>query len=334
MVTCPKCSKPLGEIGPDGVLEAVCGTCSFKFQVLRGRLAGGSSREVTLREGTLSNPGSYKREYELRVERPNGRLETFELAIPGRDDSIDVQHGDTVAIVHSMRGNAREELLDVYDLTTGRRFPIATPGSRARMMAGVAGGFVGILTFAALAATSLNEGWAIVGGVGALATTWILLARRLAPVHRLSPAEQEALKDNQQLLARKTQLLSLRTKARADLEQHSATRDQLVSLRNKMREVDSAIYKDRIDTVGRGIATLDEQMRLDRQIIEGYGKSVAMIEIEYEAGLASGAMPADAGAVLEGKLAELKELQERQAELQRLLSANSEVEAFLRNPAG
>src|SRR4051812_45877302 len=150
MVTCPKCSKPLGEIGPEGLLEAVCANCKFKFQVLRGRLAGGSSREVTLREPTMSEPGAYRREYELRVERRNGRFEAFQFTIPGGDDSIDMQPGDTVAVVHSMRGKAREELLDVYDLTTGRRFPVTSPGSRSRMIAGVGGGIAGIVAAVAL----------------------------------------------------------------------------------------------------------------------------------------------------------------------------------------
>jgi hypothetical protein len=84
---CPKCNASLGEIGPAGILEAVCARCHYKFQVLKGRLPD--------------------------------RYEVLSICTNGEADQVPVRQGDTVSFVYTMHGDRREDLLFVTDHTTG-----------------------------------------------------------------------------------------------------------------------------------------------------------------------------------------------------------------------
>lgn len=330
MFLCPNCNTPLGELRRGGVFEEVCSKCHYKYQVLVGRLATRNVRSVTRRAPTAQDPGRYTRAYELRLELSPTNHEPVDFEVPERDDTlVHVEPGDTVAVVYAMRDWRRDELLQVRNYTTGEIFEIARPGANARNRAGCAAIGAGLLSFIALLQVAPPSPVLV---IAPLAVTWgsyALLARLFAPTHRHAAARQLSSDDPPTLLEQIHALAEQRASIVADREEKLELRERLVALQQKMREVDLPAYAPRIATLERAVAAVNEQVALDERLRDGYDRSIKILEIEHESGATAERLSADVNATVQGKLEELRLLEEQHAELGRLLAANAELERFL-----
>lgn len=330
MFLCPKCKSSLGEVGPSGILEEVCSRCHYKFQVLKGRLVDAVSRQILMRSETRGQRAEYRRDYELRLELPD-RYEVLSLWTNGPDDRIPVRRGDIVSFVHTMNGERREDLLFITDHTTGEQFGLgrigATARNRALLIALLLGIGTAIISHLAGAAATFIVVYSVVVTAGSM----MLLSRKLAPMMNLPEEEQAALAARQELLERKRQMLLQRDLIQTDRREKSETIARLRELQAKMRSVGLDVYKPRIATMDRAIATLSDQVALDDRLIAAYARNISILEIEYETGTAASALLAgDVSEEISLKLEELHALEAQHAELSRELEANEEVERLLR----
>lgn len=334
MFVCPKCGTSLGEIGATGVLEAVCSGCRYKFQVLRGRCVELTSGLVAAARHVFTSLASrYWRAYELRLDLPASLIVlTFHTRSP--DDSITLRRGDVVSVVHTMNGSVREDLVSVVNDTTGERFPLGSVGGHARRKASVGSAIVAA-SVAVVAIIGGASGAIIIGApLFALVPSWLGLSRLFAPIQTISPGAQAELAAQQDLLDRKQVMLSHKMRIDADGHNKLTLIARLTELQRKMRAVALASYEPRIEAVGTALAALDAQLALDRQLSACYERSIMMVDIEYETGLASGALDRDAGAEMTEKLEELRELEERHAHMTRELEAHGEIARLLKPANG
>jgi|GEM_PF-6068057 len=333
MFVCPKCGTSLGETGPTGVLEAVCSGCRYKFQVMCGRVVELTSGLVPVQYRFTSFANRYQRAYELRLDLPTSLI-VLGLHTRGSDDSITVRRGDIVSVVHTMKGSVREDLLSLVNETTGERFSLGSISGKARRWASLGSGVVA--TSVAVVAIAAGASEAVVIGVPlfALVSSWLGLTRYLSPVQTLSPGVRAGLGVQQGLLGRKQVMQSHKRRIDADGHAKLALIARLTELQRKMRSVALPSYEPRIDAIGSALAALDAQLALDRQLSACYERSIMMVDIEYESGVARGALDTDAGEEMTEKFDELRALEERHAHMTRELEANGEIARLLDPAAG
>jgi len=324
MFNCPKCFKTIGELPESGELIALCSNCRYKFQVLRGKVLERSSKQ---QPGRKSSP---VRHYVFRVELPHHRTEVTEFDQMGVDESIQARRNDDLAVVYSMRGTKREDLLALHNLTTGESHALGTPGQKASSTANTLGFMVG----AAVGAVSFAASVPIVFTIMLAGSTWagavFLLRQRLAPIHELEPEARALLERQHSWLSEKLRLEEARARVAGDITDRERLRQRLFDLRRKMLEVGLDVYKARLASIDLALAALDRQMTLDVSLRDGYDRSIKMIEIEQETSSANEVFPDDLTPIVLEKLDELKALAAKQADLARELEANVEIEQLLR----
>ncbi len=326
LFNCPKCFKTIGELPERGELVALCSSCRFKFQLVRGRVLERSSKQ---QPGRKSNP---MRHYVIRLELPHRLNEVTEFDQIGTDDSVHARRGDDVAVVYSLRGTQREELLAIHNLTTGESHAIGTPGEKSSSTAATLGFLAGAVFGALTFATGLSFMIALLLGTAMSLSTAFVLRRRLAPVHELEPDAQAILERKHSWLTEKLRLEEARARVAADIADRERLRNRLVDLQRKMLEVGLDAYKPRLASIDVALAALDSQMTLDRHLCDGYDRNIKMIEIEQEStSTADQVFSDDLTPLVVEKLEELKALEAKQADLARELEANVEIEQLLRS---
>lgn len=328
MLLCPNCDTPLGDLRLGERFEAVCVRCRYKFQVVSGTVSDRSTWPVAVRQATADQAATFEQAYTLHL-RAADRIEVAAFQLPSSHPPIVVAPGDRVAAVYTMRRDAREHLIQIRNYTSGEIYEIEHPRRRSVMHAALVA-FVALLATMGVAAAFQWSGvTTIVLVVAAFAGVGYGIFRLLEPTHELPPDALAARTAAQSLLEQKHDLELRRARIAADCEEKTRLRERLHALREKMRVVALAAYEPRIASLGRAIATLDEQIALDERLHEGYDRSVQILEIELEAGAAADAMPDDVAASMRDRLAELQALEEQHAELGRQLAANAEVERLV-----
>ena len=212
---------------------------------------------------------------------------------------------------------------------TGDTIRVGKPGQRSRASArkwGIGGFVVGLLISAATFSDSTLIWWISVAS-GAVAY-WIAAAR-LTPRVRPSPADRRRNRELHALVTKKVQLGDLQRTAATDGNAKHTLVAQLMRLVEKMRDVDERLYAGRIARLVAACRLLEEQAEIDRALVSGYAKAMAMIDIEVESLGAAGEVTEAATASIDAKIAELDALREGIGERERLLTANEELEAFL-----
>ena len=104
----------------------------------------------------------------------------------------------------------------------------------------------------------------------------------------------------------------------------------LRALAAKMEAADPTLYAERLAVLRRGIASTEQQLGVERQLLDAYSRLISTLEIEAESASASMALDAATGQAIERKSKELRTLREATADLERELRANDEVERLLR----
>lgn len=197
---------------------------------------------------------------------------------------------------------------------------------------------VGALTSAAIGfAVGANDGSpatavfsASFGGIlsGALIRTG--LAPSACPQPRRPRRIRGPYGSVEQLVAAKTRFTLSRAVVGKGLKDKQDLRRRLMSLRTKMEDVALPQYRPRIASIDMALVTIDKQIAMGTRLRDGYDKSITMIEIELESGVAADQMHEDISAAIFEAMRELKALEASQAELALQLEANVEVEQLLR----
>ena len=329
---CPRCGKPVGDIPPRGRLVAICPGCRIKYEVLHGHVTDGTVQEIVVREGTHNFPTPVvAQRYDLRFEYPTGKREEIAFQLPDNEPRVSIRPGDLLYLIYLMRGESRSELLTVDNATTGKVTILASPTDTAAKKAWGIGGGIGLLGILFLAGAGVPMVIALAAGGTLCVGFGVALPRLLMPDASISPDELRDLDANQKLLWEKLRLQGSRTQAVRSVAEKTEIRDRLTALRAKMLGVGAQLYEKRIPTIDRAIALTESQIDIAGKLASGYERSIQMIEIELEAGVAAQALDSDAAGHITASLAEMRELEEQQAELGRQVSANDEVEALLRS---
>lgn len=327
---CPKCNLPLGRVGDDGTLETACAGCHYRFRIRQGRLQSRSSQQVTLREPTHTLQGAYRREYEFRLAMPNRDIEVLSFDIPGRDDVIPFREGDTLAVAWSLGNGRVEELLYVMNRTTGRTFHLAAPGESVRNRA-ITTGALAFLAVFTLTCTASDENvliaFPLAVALGAL--TGLLVHRHAVPKH-VPPDTRAALAVTQSLLRRREELARVRAEVQEDLRLKEGAITRLQALAEKMEAADRALYAERLPVIRRGIASIESQLDVERQLIEAHSRLISILDIEAESASASLVMETEAREAIDQRFEELRVLRDASEDLERQIRANDEVERTLR----
>lgn len=170
---------------------------------------------------------------------------------------------------------------------------------------------------------------AIVGGILAgLSTKWQRGTQ--VPVRYLTAERRAAFATTRQLEDARDKLMQSRNGHSLARRKKLDLRTRLVALRRKMRALALPAYAPRIASIDSALVMLDRQIDMDRRLCAGYDRSIGMIEVELEAGAAVDQMDANISEAIEESMRELRELEDSQAELERQLSANIEVEELLK----
>jgi hypothetical protein len=326
---CPVCNAPAGELATSGMQTLFCVACRFKYQVTAGTLEKQGSRQVTLQRPTPQHPGSFVRDYEFRIRQAD-ELKVVTLRLSDRDDRFTPGENDVVAVVHAMRGDVVENPVAVVNQTTGTVVAVGKPGQATKLGSALVGGISGIVALVPLFAMDVSGSIAMLvagvlaGGVG------YAVQQKLKPRHRISAAQQGALEQAARLLQQKTGLEQRIRQVTAERRRKTEIRGKLVALQAKMQEVGAEMYQTRLDRMRGALPLLDEQLALDDQLLAAYRRSQLMLEIELESHGAADAIPDSVWSELEAKQVEIREIEARTSDLKRLLSANEEVERFVR----
>ncbi|HXT15656.1 MAG TPA: hypothetical protein VN706_08500 [Gemmatimonadaceae bacterium] len=326
--SCPKCGKILGDIPPQGLLTAVCADCRLKYQVVRGRVTAAEATVSVIRRAAGYSAAVSEWSYMIRLSLTSGRIEVLEFTLI-EPDTFAAQAGDIVSAIYLMRADDRESLLSVHNGTLGERIVIARPGEKATRKAWLFAGGVGIAAFAIFGGLA---GGLLGIGVGAFAFVGagVTLGHKFMPSVNVSDDERARLTAVQQMLAEKLELEESLARIGQGMDSRAELRAKLVSLRTKMQRLGLEVYAPRIASMTAGIAAIDQQLELEARLRDAYERSIAMLEIELEAGAAVDAMEGMDAPHIAATFAEMRELEEQQKELTQQITANAEVEGLLR----
>jgi hypothetical protein len=315
-----------------GILDVICAKCHFAYRFFYGKLAGRNSRQVTVQRQTKKQTGSYRREYELRIEIASGNLLTFDFSTPGKNDWVLVRRGDYLLLTYTVdKGGKLEDLVSIGDTTTGSSYAISSPGANASGVAAVLAFIVFLGAFVVVwgpidLSFFPSLGLAFLVSIAA----YIGFVRAFEPRRKLAPAEQGALAERHQTLEQKQALSEKRGKAAADLSTKEQTTSKLRQLLAKVQGVGGELYQTRIERITRAIALLERQAEIDRSLVLGYDRLVTMIEIEIESSSVASSLPVSVAEDLSQKLAELRAVEAQHGEIEVQLAANEEVERLLK----
>lgn len=311
------------------MLTAVCSDCRLQFQVVRGRV---TTAEATVSVTRAARPHAAPVTvwvYQVRLALANGRAEIVEFRLT-EPETFTAQKGDVVSAVYLMRGSERDSLLSVHNGTLAERVVIALPDEKATKKAWLFAGGIGATTGVLVTALA---GIGLLGfGVGALTFVGagFALGHTFMPRVKISADEQARLTATQRMIAEKLELEEARSRVVQGIESRAELRERLVSLRTKMERLGLDVYAPRIAAMTAGVAAIDQQVALEAKLRDMYERSIAMLEIELEAGAAVNAMEPLEAPHIAATFAELRDLEEQQRELGRQIAANAEVEGLLR----
>ena len=248
----------------------------------------------------------------LRGVPANGRLA---LACSGCGHRFRQVNGRLV----SLSGAARVDVRDSHDKASS--WAVMAGGAMMLTIAFLVGAFDGGVGAALISASF--------GGIAC----GVLLKRQMTrevPVRYMSPDTHAAFATATRLRRAKATLTRSRGERTSALRDREHLRNRLTGLRQRMEDLTLAAYRPRIASIGAALVMLDRQIDMDVRLRNAYDRNIKMIEIELDAGVAADQMNEDVSAAIVSAMGELRALEECQAELERQLEANVEVEQLLR----
>lgn len=327
---CPACKAPIADLSGPGVTEVTCARCRFSYRIFTGHVVACASRTITVRN-QVGNNLTEKQLFELQLEMEAGTRRVINFEVEGVNRSISMAANDLVSVVYSLRKKKRiEELLSVVNHTSVVTYELAEVGERSRNVALVLTVGVSALAFAAF--VSLGPLVAVLGTGAAGVASHVGFRRLFAPTTKLPPDENRKLEQVRTLLERKQEMEGQLVRVEQERRNRTVLKTRLEQLRAKMESVDPQLYQLRIERVTSAVAMLDQQIRLDDQLVDGYQRTVAMLEIEVESNTHVDELSEDIAEILRDRADQLAAIRERNEDLQLQLAANQEVERLLRGP--
>ncbi|HEX8394477.1 MAG TPA: hypothetical protein VF665_19175 [Longimicrobium sp.] len=326
---CPVCSTSLGELATAGNQTLFCAKCQFKYHVAAGTVVSSDSRQITHRPQGHQHRGRYEREYEFRLAQPEG-LRVITLRRPQREEQLSAKPNDVVAVVSAMRGNTVENPVAFINQTTRTVSEVGRPGQTTLVGSLIIGAMAGILTLFALSGLGVPGAIPMAVGLLVFALVAFGVQEKLKPRHKVTPSQQAAFSRTATLLQQKAGLEQRILEITNDRREKLAIRDQLAGLRAKMQDVGSELYQTRIDRIDGALPLLEEQAALNDKLLHSYSRTLKMVEIEIESNHAADALPETLSLDAIARRDEIAAIEARTADLRQLLSANEEVERYLR----
>ena len=324
-VGCPLCKVYFGELDAAGQLNVVCAGCRYRYYVLRGTLVETPGRQVTLRYFDQLK----RNEHSIVLDTANGDRVT----LPYRPHSnrslawLRARIGQPIAFVQTVRHDKFEELVWVRAIRTAEDFMVSKPGRRSTVRA--LWWAVAALCGTGLVVLSVTNTLAALGlSVLASILTFFVVARRMDPRERLSPAEIAHLEHVQGLVRKKVSLVMAKDLATADVARKMVRARGWSALSRRMRRVNEQAYAGRIKSLDRACELLQEQVSVHRRLVSAYDKAIAMTDVEMESSRlealgSDGIMDAESS---------VEELRQELLELERQLTAHVEVDHLLTGP--
>ena len=324
-VGCPRCKVFFGQLDDVGQLTVVCVRCRYRYYFLRGTLVETPVRHVVNRFFSVLN----RSEHTLVLATPTGG----KVALPHNPYSrrlaawLSTQMRQPVTVVYTVRRDQFEELVVVRALATGDDFLATRPGRRSVARA-LRWAFVAFSATALFALAATN---ALVAVGIALVTSWAafsIVIRRADPRQQLSTSEIAQFEHDQELVRKKVSLARLRDSAADEVTKKVAQARSWAALSRRMARVDQEAYSVRIQSLDRACRLLEEQASVHRRLVSLYDRAIAMTDIEMESSRLEELGPAS----LVDIESSVNDLKEELLELERQLTANTEVDRFLNDP--
>ena len=150
----------------------------------------------------------------------------------------------------------------------------------------------------------------------------------------LSREQRRRLIHQRDMIRQKESLAAQQASASADYQAIQLQIQEFSELTEKMKRLDPSAYQTRIATLERGCVLLKERARLNQELITGYDRAAAELEIEIDSLDAMTNATDGAEGEIEHRLAELNTVREQILdqimENERRLAADAEVASLLR----
>src|SRR5688500_4841549 len=269
---CPACKAPIADLSGPGVTEVTCAQCRFSYRIFPGHVVGCASRTVTVRRQVDHNL-TEKQIFEVQLDMEAGTRRVINFEVEGVNRSVSMAAGDLVSVVYSLRKKKRiEELLSVVNHTSVVTYELAEVGERSRYVAFVL--TVGVSAVALAAFSVLGPLAAVLGTTAAFGASHVGFRRLFAPTTKLRPDENRKLLQVRTLRERKQQMEGELVRGEQERRNRTVLKTRLEQLRAKMESVDPQLYQVRIERVTSAVAMLEQQIRLDDQLVDGYQRTV------------------------------------------------------------
>jgi len=327
LIHCPACSAPIGNIGSDGTLQAICASCWYKFEAIYGSVTARVS-EVEPVRSLPRLPQRYRRKYEFRLSTP--QEVQLQYSTRGQEDWLPVHPGDRVSFLYTLRAEVREALIAVTNHTTGKTYRLSSPERPALSLAVKLSFLSGIPLLLVLLPNGVEFPVAMLTAIGSMPVVSVIVAKLRSSKAKIDASQRLRLVAEQKLLGEKGEL----QQRLAELQQKYSTNqeriDQLISLNQKMVDVGTDLYAKRIEKVSRAIALLEPQLTQEQHLIDQYVRTIKMVEIELETSRAVEQLPdaEDFLGIIFARLSELRTIDQKNQQLRSQVEADEEVKSL------
>ena len=316
-LTCPSCRKPLFlhelnnlcQAGPEAIL---CSNCRYKFALVVGRVVWVSVEVMQKSEGNKGTQ-TFERVYDFRLEMENGRMEQIKFPTSERVPELQIVPQDRLLLLYTWNAKTLSNLIQVDNITTGRRLSLNSPDKSAMNSGFIMGGLIGLLGIGVVGYELLSPKQALYVFAPSALTAGVVAYRRSRPQEKDPQIAQRLLAD-QKFLARRHELEQEIVKLESEKSGNGNLVDQLTSLQAKMkRHLD--IYRDRVETCAKAIDVLEQQNSLLDQLLAGYQQVLDMVDIEFSTHQITDQLPQDIDSQILKRINALQELEEQKTNL-------------------
>lgn len=330
-ISCPSCNRALGRVSPDTPLQIECGSCHQRFGVVYGKVSHWSSQRETLFYFRPNWPSLHRRRYEFRLTTPGRDLKVLRFEVPGGQDTVPVHPGDRLSIFFTPQGDRLKKLLAIQNHTIGKHYHLPFPVASPSYLMATRGLLVVIGAVGALL-TGFSNG--LVYGLGAIAciayARLVNTATLTTPELRPAVSVEARLLQERRLLEQKFRLGKRMEIVQQECYSHQDLIQRLQALRNRMMQVNPTLYGGRASRIERAVRLLGQRIHHGRLLIDQYGETIRMLDIELETAYLSDHLPGleDCSGAILHRLAELREAEEQANALRLQIEANEDIQRF------
>lgn len=334
LINCPKDHWLIGQISADGSFVGVCTQCKCRYGAQYGQL-------VKFRTSQPGSPPSdltvLGRHYEFTLAQARG--ENYRLMTAAKPQARDfmVSEGDDIGLIFQAHADGScKRLLKLVNQTTGRTQLLNSPNTdlNTAIVVGLIAAWLVNRSFVLVVSLVLGVGLAsFLGWCFALVCGGVI-GKTILESHQvnLTPQQERELNRDRLLLKQKASVVNRLTTLTQELNTAERQFYSLQQLYERMRDFDPKVYSTRISTLRRAGFLLRENIKSTQYLIEQYGKTIEMIEIEYESRQISHDFIKLSDSLIFQKLQEIKQAEARNQDIINQIQA-SDIVKRLTEPA-